>query len=596
MKQDTRILIAFALSFVMLLVYRVLFFKETPKPAPSPATQSAPAPTKPGQTAPAAGQAAEPAKAAKPAKPPAPVAIPAEEGTGAQDIVVESDLYRVTLSTEGAVVKSWVLKKYKDAKGKPLNVINSDACANLGYPMSVDLPNAQEAGLADQLNKAFYVVKESDSKSGESSKAAGQEFTAPVTLEFTYSDGKVRASKKYSFGTGYEVGSDISIFDGVRYLPVGARWPGGFGDQSVAYSQMLSYAQVAYAPTVDKIETLSATKVKEDRTIHGPFTFAGMEDRYFAAVFLPEKSGGEFAEPTDLRLKSQTWTPPDWKEKEPPKFVEAALVNPAPAAFKFRLFVTPKDTDVLRAESPQLEGLVDFGWFKIFAKPLFIAMLYIHQHWVHNYGWAIILLTIIINMLMFPLKLKQIRSAQEMQKVGPLIKSIQDRYKQYKFNDPRKQRMNQEVMKIYSDHGINPLSGCLPMALQLPFLYGFYRVLELPIELRHAPWIGWVTDLSQPETVHMFGYGVHILPILMVISSYFMQKMTPMPTVDPNQQRMMMMMPIIFGFMFYNLASGLVLYFMVASLVGIAQQVFINKTVVKPAPIQATGNRAAGAK
>jgi YidC/Oxa1 family membrane protein insertase len=264
--------------------------------------------------------------------------------------------------------------------------------------------------------------------------------------------------------------------------------------------------------------------------------------------------------------------------------------------FKFRIFVAPKDMDVLRAENSLLEGLVDFGWFKIFAQPLFVAMRYIYEHWVHNYGWAIIILTIGINMLMFPLKLKQIRSAQEMQKVGPLIKSIQDRYKQYKFNDPRKQRMNQEIMKIYSDHGINPLSGCLPMGLQLPFLYGFYRVLSLPIELRHAPWVGWVNDLSQPETIHLFGYGVHILPILMIVASYFMQKMTPMPTVDPAQQRMMMMMPIILGVMFYNLASGLVLYFMVASLVGIAQQVFINKTVAKPTLPAQAGERATGGK
>ncbi|HET7840370.1 MAG TPA: membrane protein insertase YidC, partial [Terriglobia bacterium] len=476
---------------------------------------------------------------------------------------------------------------YTDEQGKPLNVVNSDACAQLGYPLSVHLLNVLDAGLTDQLNKAFYVVKAANSQPGVNAKEAVQEFKSPVTLEFTYSNGKVKASKKFSFSAGYEINSEVSVNDGAGYLPVAVRWPGGFGDQSVDYTQRLAYAQVAYAAT-DKIDTLASTKVKEDKTLPGPFAFAGLEDRYFTAMFLPENSGGQFAETTELRLMPQTWTPPDWKEKEAPKYVQASLVNPAPQPFKFRLFVSPKDTDVLRAEYPPLEGLVDFGWFKIFAKPLFLAMRYIHDHWAHNYGWAIIILTIGINMLMFPLKLKQIRSAQEMQKVGPLIKSIQDRYKQYKFNDPRKQRMNQEIMKIYNDHGINPLSGCLPMALQLPFLYGFYRVLQLPIEMRHAPWIGWVKDLSQPETIHLFGYGVHILPILMIIASYFMQKMTPMPTVDPNQQRMMMMMPVILGVMFYNLASGLVLYFMVASLVGIAQQVFINKTMVPPAPLTAS--------
>ncbi len=583
MKQDTRVLIAFALSFIMLVLWRVLFVKETPKPPAAPAAQTTAAKPKPSEVQPATGKPAA-GQTATPAKPAEPVAIPVEQGTAAQDIVVENDLYRVTLSTEGAVVKSWVLKKYTDEQGKPLNVVNSDACAQLGYPLSVHLLNVQDAGLTDQLNKAFYVVKAASSQPGGTAKDAGQEFKSPITLEFVYSNGKVKAAKKFSFGAGYEISSEVSVYDGAHYLPVAVRWPGGFGDQSVDYAQRFSYAQVAYMPA-DKIETIASAKIKEDRTIAGPFAFAGLEDRYFAAMFLPESFGGQFAETTELRLMPQSWTPPDWKEKEAPKYIQASLVNPSPMPFKFRLFVSPKDTDVLRAEYPPLEGLVDFGWFTIFAKPLFLAMRYIYDHWVHNYGWAIIILTIGINMLMFPLKLKQIKSAQEMQKVGPLIKSIQDRYKQYKFNDPRKQRMNQEIMKIYSDHGINPLSGCLPMALQLPFLYGFYRVLQLPIEMRHAPWVGWVKDLSQPETIHLFGYGVHILPILMIIASYFMQKMTPMPTVDPAQQRMMLMMPVILGVMFYNLASGLVLYFMVASLVGIAQQVFINKTMVPPAPL-----------
>jgi YidC/Oxa1 family membrane protein insertase len=593
MKQDTRVLVAFALSFVMLVLWRVFFVKEPPKPA-TPEQPAASAPAQPGQAT-SKSPATPSAGAASAAKPVEPVALAVEQGNAAQDITVESDLYRLTFSTQGAVVKSWVLKKYTDENGKLLNVVNSDACAELGYPLSLSLPNAQEAGLADQLNKALFVVKAANAKPEESKDDAPPTYKTPVTLEFTYSNGKVKVSKKLSFGAGYEVNSEVSIFDGARYLPVTVHWPGGFGDLTGGYNQWLPYAQAAYMPA-DKIETLGATKVKEDRTLQGPFAFAGLEDRYFTAMFLPANSDSSLAGSVQLRLSSREWKPPDWKEKEPPKYLQAAMVSSAPQAFKFRLFVAPKDLDVLRAEAPALEGLVDFGWFKIFAQPLFVAMRYIHEHWVHNYGWAIIILTIIINMLMFPLKLKQIRSAQEMQKVAPLVKSIQERYKQYKFNDPRKQRMNQEVMKIYSDHGINPLSGCLPMGLQLPFLYGFYRVLQLPIEMRHAPWIGWVKDLSQPETIHMFGYGIHILPILMVVASYFMQKMTPMPTTDPSQQRMMMMMPVIFGVMFYNLASGLVLYFMVASLVGIAQQLFINRTVAKPAVAQPAGGRAAGAK
>jgi YidC/Oxa1 family membrane protein insertase len=569
MNQDTRVLIAFALSFVMLVLWRVIYVKEQPKPKPAAAQtlQQAEA-TKPKTGVAPAGA---PGKTqAAPKKPAAPVALPVEQGSSAQEIVVESDLYRVTFSTQGAVVKSWILTKYKDEKGKPLDVVNSEACEKLGYPMSLRVSAPQDAGLADQVNQAVFVAN-----------PPGTTLHAPAKLDFVYSNGKVRVKKEFDFGEGYGVKVEVSVWDGAHDLPVSVQWPGGFGDQSLTYSQKEAYGQAAYS-VAGKIETVDDRKIKEEKTVSGPFAFAGLEDRYFAGIFLPEVSGKDFAASTSLHLTSETWTPPDWKEKEPPKFARAALASSSPEPFKFRLFVAPKDMDVLRAEYAPLEGLVDFGWFTIFAKPLFLGMRYIYDHWVHNYGWAIIILTVLINMLMFPLKLKQIRSAQEMQKIGPIVKGIQDRYKQYKFNDPRKQRMNQEIMKLYKDHGVNPLGGCLPMALQLPILYGFYRVLELPIELRHAPWIGWVKDLSAPETVHMFGHGVHILPIIMIVASYFMTKMTPMPTADPNQQRMMALMPVFLGIMFYNLASGLVLYFLVASLVGIAQQVFINKTVAPP--------------
>jgi YidC/Oxa1 family membrane protein insertase len=178
-----------------------------------------------------------------------------------------------------------------------------------------------------------------------------------------------------------------------------------------------------------------------------------------------------------------------------------------------------------------------------------------------------------------------------MQRIGPLVKSIQDKYKNIKFNDPRKARMNEELMKLYKEHGVNPLGGCLPMALQLPFLYGFYRVLDLPIELRHAPWILWITDLSAPDKFHPFGIPLPILPTVMIISMFLMQKMTPMTTADPAQQRMMMLMPIVIGFMFYNLASGLVLYFLTANMVGILQQVMINKLMPMPQTLPAPATR-----
>jgi YidC/Oxa1 family membrane protein insertase len=247
--------------------------------------------------------------------------------------------------------------------------------------------------------------------------------------------------------------------------------------------------------------------------------------------------------------------------------------------------VAPKDLDVLRSVKPPLDSLVNFGWFSFVAKPLFLGLRYIYDRWVHNYGWAIVILTIFINLAMFPLKLKSIRSAQEMQRIAPQVKAIQERYKQYKFNDPRKNRMNQEIMKLYQEHHINPLGGCLPMLLQLPFLYAFYNVLSASIELRHAPWILWIKDLSSPDKFHLLGLPLPILPTLMIVTMFILQKMTPMTTADPAQQRMMMIMPLVFGIMFYNFASGLVLYWLTGNIVGIAQQAFINKMMPPPAPV-----------
>jgi YidC/Oxa1 family membrane protein insertase len=546
MGHDKRLMLAFALSFGMLVLWRVFFVKEPPPP---PKT-SAPAQvrTTPGQ-APAAAE-----------KPPAPVPLPVVAGSKAEEIVVESDLYRVTFSTQGAVVKSWVLKKYRDAKDNLLDVVNGPACEKLGFPMSVNL--ADEA-LKNKLNDVLYVPT-----------PAGAALRPPVKLEFTYSDGKTQARKQFAFGGGYEVRAEVSVFDGQRYLPVEVAWPGGFGDQSLPPAIVDSLSQGVYGSPGD-LTTVPQRKMKEDRFIPAPLQLAGLEDRYFVSIFLPESPDQAF------RLGRRAWTPADWKGKDSdkPNPLIAMLGTPQAKPLAFRLLVAPKDLDVLRSAKPPLDSLVDFGWFSFVAKPLFLGLRYIYERWIHNYGWAIVTLTILINLAMFPLKLKSIRSAQEMQRIAPLVKSIQDRYKQYKFNDPRKQRMNQEIMKLYQEHHINPLGSCLPMVLQLPFLYGFYRVLDLSIELRHAPWILWITDLSAPDRFHLFGIPLPILPTVMIITMFILQKMTPVATADPAQQRMMMVMPIVFGIMFYNFASGLVLYWLTGNIVGIAQQAFINRVM-----------------
>ncbi len=561
MDQQKRLLLAFALSFAVLMLWRLLF----PPPLPrKPAT----APVKTASSA----QPQQPVSS----KPAAPVSLAVQQGSKAEEIVVEGDLYRITLSTEGAVVRNWVLKKYREDKEQPLDVVNRDACQKLGFPMSIDLA---DAALASKLNSALFVASPAD-----------HSLKVPAKVEFAFSDGKVQARKQFSFGPGYEVHAEVSVFDGQRFVPVSVAWPGGFGDHSLPANVRESKTWAVYG-VPGNLTRVPAGKIDKERSVGGPLaalTFAGLEDLYFVGMFLPDAPDDVF------RITRQEWTPAAGDEKQPQKLLAALLGSPQPKALTLRLFVAPKDLDILRAEKPPLDGLVDFGWFSVVAKPLFEILRYIYDHWIHNYGWAIVLLTIFINLALFPLRLKSIRSAQEMQKIAPLVKDIQERYKKYKFNDPQKQRMNQEIMKLYQEHGINPLSGCLPMLLQLPFLYAFYNVLSLSIELRHAPWILWVRDLSGPDTVHVFDFSLHVLPLVMIVTTFFMQKMTPMATADPAQQRMMTLMPLFFGFMFYSLASGLVLYWLTGNVVGIAQQLFINRTMPaaqSPPPGSATLGR-----
>ena len=558
METDKRMIMALALSFGVLILWRVLLVKEAPPPPKGAAPTQA---TAPAATAPPVA-----------AKPSAPVALSVQQGASAQDIVVEGDVYRVTFSTQGALVKSWVLPKYRDEKGSPLDVVDRAACEKLGFPMSLSLADKTRS---DRLNTALYMANPGSST-----------VKAPVTVEFTFSDGKIQARKRFTFAKGYEVRAEVSVFDGQQYLPVEVAWPGGFGDHSLTQALKQSGAKFIYTKGLE-LSIERDGKVKEERMISGPLWLAGLEDRYFADIFLPPDPDQPFGEAYRFRVDRREWSPPDWKEKEKPKPLVASVGRLEPKPLAFRLLVAPKDLDVLRAVKPPLEGLVDFGWFSFVAKPLFLGLRYIYDHMVHNYGWAIVILTIFINLAMFPLKLKQIRSAQEMQRIGPLVKSIQDKYKQYKFNDPRKQRMNQEVMKLYQEHHINPLGGCLPMVIQLPFLYAFYNVLSSAIEIRHAPWIWWIKDLSAPDPLY-------ILPTVMIVTMFIMQKMTPMTTVDPAQQRMMTIMPLVFGIMFYSFASGLVLFWLTGNVVGIAQQAFINKVMPPAEPIPVPRKGATG--
>ena len=217
-----------------------------------------------------------------------------------------------------------------------------------------------------------------------------------------------------------------------------------------------------------------------------------------------------------------------------------------------------------------MRDIVDFGWFGFIAEPIFLMMRWTYDNVVANWGWTIVIVTIVLNLALFPLKWKGSRSMKRMQQLQPLVQEINEKYKGLSMKDPRKQQQNEELMALYKKYNVNPVGGCLPMLLQLPFFYGFYMLLTVAIEMRQAEWL-WVSDLSQPETL-----PIRVLPLAMMGTQFWMQSMTPTPSVDPAQMRIMKFMPLMMGFIFYGFQSGLVLYWLTSNIVGVAQQALLN--------------------
>jgi YidC/Oxa1 family membrane protein insertase len=551
---NRNLLVAFLLSIVVLVAWSYLV--KTPAP---PAEQEKPAPAEQATPAPA------------PAKPPAPAAVRAapavapRAAAGEEQIVVESDLYRVEFSNRGATVRSWQLRKYRDDAKPPrtLDLVHPPENPTTGeWPLALLLADAQQQ---TKINSALFEVS-----------PGGRTFHAPVTLDFEWSDGHLAVSKRVKFARDYvvEVSTSVSL-DG-QPLANAVAWRGGFGDITAQGAE--KNVEVFYNAN-DKLETLQAKKLgvadhpEQPRERAGPVAYGGIEDHYFAAAFLPQGSA--------LTL----W---DWRsEVAKQEVAEVALGSTTPGPLAMRLYVGPKELHALGQIHPSLTALVQYGWFGFIAKPLFFALEYIHNY-VPNYGWAIVVLTLVINMALFPLKMTSWRSMLKMQQVMPEVRNIQNRYKKYSMRDPRKQKMNEEVMAIYRREGVNPMGGCLPMVIQMPIWIALFDMLRVAIELRHAPWIGWVSDLSARDPYY-------ILPALMVVTMYLMQKMTPVATADPTQQKLTQWMPVIFGLMFFYLSSGLILYIFTSNLVGIAQQFYLNRTM-QPALAAAAARRGERAK
>jgi YidC/Oxa1 family membrane protein insertase len=582
LRPELRILVASLLSMFVIIAWAKFFAPKAPPPSPQTSKPAVSSPANPGQAAaPPPGTGAHGTSSiATAATPPA----AAKSDTQERNIVVENDLYRLEFSNRGGVVKSWQLKKYKD-DAKParvLDVVHPDASQELNaWPLSISL---SDPNLDETANSGLFqaTVKGSESPST---------LTAPTELDFSWSDGHLEVRKHFKFGDGYVVQSEVTAKLDGKPVTAGLSWMGGFGDTTVQNPIPVETVSTFYSEG-GKLYTFAHKKL-EDQGKWGPVLWqggkdwAGVEDRYFTAVFLPPVG----APPGTIETRYwKTWhtikvTDNQGKAEDKAEPVPQVAAATSMQPTTMRIFVGPKDYDDLKRMNPPLQSLVNFGWMEIIADPLFHALKWLHNY-IPNWGWAIVVLTLIANMLLFPLRISSYKTTMKMQRVGPEIKAIQEKYKKYKINDPRKAEMNQEVMAIYQREGINPVGGCFQMLVQMPIWFGLNRVLNSAIELRHAPWFSWITDLSSRDPYY-------VLPIVMAASMYLVSKMTPMTSTDPQQQMMMKFMPLTFAGMFivFPISSGLAVYILTSSLVGIAQQWYLNRTHPVTVPVKAKGGK-----
>ncbi|MGB9204531.1 MAG: membrane protein insertase YidC [Terriglobales bacterium] len=575
---ERRLLLVFALTFLIIMLFQPLLKKYGPQP-----------PVKP-ESPPAVAQNQAQLPSQSPAPPPAQTStehgaagtkVAPVEATSESETVVENDVYRIVFTNRGGRVKSWVLKKYTDDKGGQLELVNRAASEKHGYPLTLW---TYDAGLRDKVNSALYVAAPTLPQSTRKDGATAA--VAPQDIKFAYSDGDVSVEKTFTFDReSYVVGVKTAVYVKGTEVTAFPMWPAGFGDQTNGAQYASSQMAYQYGHTVERLSTSSWTilpsiKVIGGATIPGPFHWAGISDQYFAAVFLPRDP--ENAAMVTLRGPLEIpHNASDPANKQMDKVdVLGAAVGSTKGPSEGRIYVGPKALADLESVSvpgitgaePDLRKVIDFGsMLGYIAVPLFLWLKWMHGHIVPNWGWAILFQTLVINVALLPLRLSQMKSMLKMQRVAPQIKQIQEKYKKYSLRDPKKAEMNTEISELYKKEGVNPAGGCLPLLIQMPFLFAYYRMLNVAMDLRHAPWL-WIHDLSAPDPKY-------ILPIAIVVTMFFMQRMTPQGGMYPTQQKMMnLMMPLFMGYISFTLPAGLGLYWAMGQLIGIVQQAALNRS------------------
>ncbi len=471
-------------------------------------------------------------------------------------ISVSTPYYNITISEDRAAVTSLTLNKYRETmkKDSPLKqLVNPKVKSGV---FALDLKEKSIPGLGNAIFTANTDSDHVDLADGKKS----------IAFSWKSKDGIV-VEKVYTFSAStYLIGLNIFIKNGSE-MPIKDELdisvPGHIDKSSSRYS---FHGPVALIN--GKLEEINVKKIKEKDTYPGTIDWAGFTSRYFISCLLPAK-------PVDARIKLVTSG----------STVTTNYIQPmnrlAPGKqvqYSFQCYMGPKSLKVLSQYNNTLKQCINFGWFDILAKPCLIAMNLIYG-FIPNYGVAIILLTIFIKIIFWPLGTKSYKSMNDMKRVQPLMTELRAKYKD------DKQKMNQEVMALYKTYKVNPMSGCLPMIVQMPIFFALYRMLYQAIELRHAPFFGWITDLSAPDRLFHFAFtipffqpptGIPVLTIIMGATMFLQQKMSP-TTGDPTQAKMMMLMPLFMTIIFVNFPAGLVLYWLVNNILSIGQQYYIQK-------------------
>lgn len=508
---DKKTIIAIILATVVLMGSQFLISKYTAKPQPAVTT------SKQDKT-----EAVQPLKetSAQKAKPDAPQKAPED-----REVKVETTLYSAVLTSKGGTLKSFDLKGHKDKNGVAIPLISAQPAFQ---PLSI---GASPENFA--LSNLNFKIKGSELELKDSQ-------TGSITFEYTSPQQTIR--RTYTF---HAASYKIELKDEVSGLP--DYWITLGSDFGIYDTKDDSeHTGPVLLKDAERIE-LTSKKLNEPQTYKDNLRWIAQEDKYFFSSLVPSSQV----------IEARAW-----------KVQDSMLV-----AFKvksgdnnFVIYAGPKEYDRLAELKLGLEHIVDFGFFSILARPLFWLLKFFYKY-MGNYGWAIVLLTIVTRIPFIPLLNKGQQSMKRMQELQPRLAELKEKYK----NDP--QKMQKEMMGIYKKHKVNPVGGCLPMLLQIPVFFALYKILQIAIELRGAPFLLWVTDLSAKDPYY-------VMPVIMGITMLIQQKMTP-TSVDPRQNKIMMIMPVIFTFMFLNFASGLVLYWLVNNILGILQQMQTNMKKTK---------------